>query len=175
MKTIRRILVPVGDFRAKSLPHVDKAAQLAAVWGAEVELFHDISVALPVEVLGTPGFKLRVVKAQCRQAALSELELLAKPLRKRRLRVSTAVAFDYPPYEAIVRRAHSIGADLIVAPRRDMHRLPVLLGYTDWELLRSSPVPVLLEPISKSFKHDADGGKLYKTEEVGWVVFPANQ
>jgi len=34
---------------------------------------------------------------------------------------------------------------------------------------------VILEPTSKSFKHDADGGKLYKTEEVGWVVFPANQ
>ena len=45
---------------------------------------------------------------------------------------------------ANLRRAVAIKADLIVAPCRARHRLPGLLGYTDWELLRLSPVPVLL-------------------------------
>jgi universal stress protein E len=152
MNTIRRILVPIGDFRVGSRPVIDKAAQLAAAWGAEVELFHDIYVAVPVEALGTPGFSLAVLKSQSKRAALDALERLAAPLRARGLKVSIAAAYDYPPYEAIVRRALSTGADLIVVPRRDAHRLPAVLGYTDWELLRLSPVPVLLVKSSASYR-----------------------
>lgn len=152
MKTIRRILVPIGDFRAGSRPVIDKAAHLASAWGAEVELFHDIYVAVPVEALGTPGFTLAVLKSQSKRAALDALERLAAPLRARGLKVSTAAVCDYPPYEAIVRRAIATGASLIVAPRRDAHRLPAVLGYTDWELLRLSPVPVLLVKSSASYR-----------------------
>jgi universal stress protein E len=43
-----------------------------------------------------------------------------------------------------VREARSWGADLVVVARSGHHRLPSLLGYTDWELLRSCPVPVLM-------------------------------
>jgi universal stress protein E len=152
MKAIRRILVPIGDFRARTLPVIDKAAQIASAWDAELELFHDISVAVPVEALGVPGFSLRALKSLSRRAALSGLERLAEPLRVRGLKVSTMAVLDYPPYEAIVRRAISSGANLIVAPRRNEHRLPALLGYTDWELLRLSPVPVLLVKSSVRYR-----------------------
>src|SRR5580658_8562836 len=38
------------------------------------------------------------------------------------------------------------------------------------------PTPArLLEPISKLFKQDAEGRKLYEAEEIGRVVFPADQ
>jgi universal stress protein E len=43
-----------------------------------------------------------------------------------------------------VRHALSTGADLIVTHQRGKHRLPRLLSHTDWELLRDSPLPVLL-------------------------------
>jgi universal stress protein E len=152
MNTIRRILVPIGDLRAGSRHVIDKAAHLASAWGAEVELFHDIYVAVPVEALGTPGFALAMLKSQSKRAALDALERLAAPLRARGLKVSTAAVCDYPPYEAIVRRAIATGANLIVAPRRDAHRLPAVLGYTDWELLRLSPVPVLLVKSSASYR-----------------------
>ena len=152
MKTIRRILVAIGDFRARTLPVINKAAQLASAWGAELELFHDIAVAIPVEALGTPGFTIRALKSLSRRAALDGLERLAAPLRARGLKVSTTAVFDYPPYEAIVRRAISSGANLIVAPRRNEHRLPALLGYTDWELLRLSPIPVLLVKTSARYR-----------------------
>ena len=75
---------------------------------------------------------------------MRRLEKLAEPLRARGLKVSVAAVWDFPPYEAVIRRAMAIGADLIVAQKRGHHRLPALLGYTDWELLRASPVPVLL-------------------------------
>jgi universal stress protein E len=69
---------------------------------------------------------------------------MAEPLRRKGLKVNTSAVWDYPPYEAVVRRALGIKADLIVVQKRGHHRLPALLGYTDWELLRASPVPVLL-------------------------------
>ena len=144
MRPIRSILVPVANYSARSLPVVNKAAQLAAALSARLELFHDLANPIAIEALESPGYTLKSLKANTREPAIEGLERLAAPLRARGLRVSIAAAWDYPPYEAILRRAVAIGADLIVAPRRDRHRLPALLGYTDWELLRLSPIPVLL-------------------------------
>jgi universal stress protein E len=151
MRPISSILVPVGNYSARSLPAVTKAAQLAAALSAKLELFHDIADPIAIDVLDGPKLTLRAFKANVRRSAIEGLERLAAPLRARGLRVSTAAAWDYPPYEAILRRAVAIGADMIVASRRDRHRLPALLGYTDWELLRLSPVPVLLVKTSTPY------------------------
>jgi universal stress protein E len=76
---------------------------------------------------------------------LRRLEALARPLRKTGLKVSTAAEWDYPAHEALVRRARLIGADLIVAEQHaGHHSAPRILRYTDWELVRHSPVPVLI-------------------------------
>jgi len=59
------------------------------------------------------------------------------------------VEWDYPPHEAILRRATAIGADLIIAECHKGGRTrPWLIHLTDWELLRTSTLPVLL------FKND---------------------
>jgi len=144
MQTITSILVPVRDYSARSLPVVKKAAQLAAALNAKLELFHDLAIPITIETLASSQNTLRYVKANARRPAIEGLERLAAPLRSGGLTVTTAAAWDYPPAEAILRRAVAIKADLIVAPCRARHRLPGLLGYTDWELLRLSPVPVLL-------------------------------
>jgi universal stress protein E len=61
---------------------------------------------------------------------------------------------DYPADEAIVRRARQIQADLIVADQHaGRHLLAGLLHLTDWELLRLSPVPVLLVKTSGVYRH----------------------
>lgn len=152
MRPISRILVPVRNFATRSA-YIDKAAQLAAAFGARIELFHDIADPIIVDdALRRPGFTFRRLKADLRQMALEGLERLAAPLRAEGVEVSTDAAWDYPPYEAILRRAAAMGADLIVAPRRARHRLPLLLGYTDWELLRLSPVPVLLVKASAPYE-----------------------
>jgi universal stress protein E len=153
MRPISRILAPVRNYSARSLAHVNKAAQLAKAFGARLELFHDIADPIIVDdALRRPGFTFSRLKADLRQLAVEGLERLAAPLRASGVNVSTAAAWDYPPYEAILRRAAAIGADLIVAPRRARHRLPALLGYTDWELLRLSPVPVLLVKTSAPYR-----------------------
>ena len=145
MRPISRILVPVRNFSVRSQPTSSKAAQLAKVFGARLELFHDIADPIIVDdALRRPGFTFRRLKADLRHMAIEGPGAFGGPLRAGGVDVSTAAAWDYPPYEAILRHASAMGADLIVAPRRARHRLPALLGYTDWELLRLSPVPVLL-------------------------------
>jgi universal stress protein E len=144
MREIRRILVPVRHYEARALPVLAKAAQLARAFGAQIELFHDIATPVLNEALGTPGYTLGSIKRAARDAALAGLERLAAPWRQRGVAVETCTVWDYPPAEAIVRRALATATDLIVVARHERHRLPALLGLTDWELLRQSPVPVLL-------------------------------
>jgi universal stress protein E len=153
MRPISRILVPVRNYSPRSSAHVNKAAQLAAAFSAKLELFHDIADPIIVDdALRRPGFTFSHLKTDLQRMAIEGLERLAAPLRLRGLTVSTAAVWDYPAYEAILRRAVKIGADLIVAPRRARHRLPALLGYTDWELLRLSPIPVLLVKNSAPYR-----------------------
>ena len=144
MRSIRRILVAVKDPSAKSLPAVRKAAQLARALGAELELFHSIAIPLYVDTYSSiePVSDIeRVIRGRC----LEDLEVVATSVRRKDLQVTVAAEWDYPIYEAVVRRAAHIKADLIVAEQHaGRHRAPSLLRLTDWELLRSSPVPVLL-------------------------------
>jgi len=55
MRPIKSILVPVGKFSARSLPIVNKAAQLAAALSARLELFHDMADPIMLAELGRPG------------------------------------------------------------------------------------------------------------------------
>lgn len=144
MAAFRKILVAVRNPRARRSVVVERAATLAAGSGARLELFHDLATPIYVDAVVGTGKTLSTITQAARAAALERLERLAAPLRARGLKVTTAAVWDYPPYEALVRRALAIKADLIVAHRRGHHRLPAMLGYTDWELLRASPVPVLL-------------------------------
>jgi len=144
MRRLRIILVAVRDLRKKRNVAIERAAALAAGAGARLELFHDLSAPVYVDAVVGTGEPLTGITREARNDALQRLERLAAPLRARGLKVDTAAVWDYPPYEAVIRRALSIGADLVVAHKHGHHRLPSLLGYTDWELLRLSPVPVLL-------------------------------
>ena len=150
-RKIRRILVAIKDPRARSLPALAKAAQIARACDARLELFHDLSDAVFVEALDTPA-AFRAVTHEGSRAALAALERVAVPLRAGGLTVRTAVEWDYPAHESIIRHALRVRADLIVTPSRARHRLPALLGYTDWSLLRDSPVPVLLVKSHRAYR-----------------------
>jgi universal stress protein E len=145
MRPVRRILVCIKEPTAKSLPALAKAAQLARATGASLELFHAIPDAVFVDALGGTDRSSGEYEARSTERYLGQLEALATPLRRRGIRVTTRADWDYPIYEAIVRRAAAIKADLIVAERHaTKHVAPWLLRFTDWELLRLSPAPVLL-------------------------------
>lgn len=144
MPKFRVILIGIRDLRARRSAAVEKAAKLAAASGARLELFHDLATPIYIDTIAGTGKSIDVLTRTARTNALGRLERLAEPLRARGLKVGTAAVWDFPPYEAVIRRAAAIKADLIVVQKQGHHRLPALLGYTDWELLRASPTPVLL-------------------------------
>jgi universal stress protein E len=145
MRSIRRILVALKDPEAAAAPALVKAAQLAKALGAELELFHAIATPLYVDGYGSSSLELPQLERSMRARALQGLEKLAAGLKRQRIKVSVAAAWDFPAYEAIIRRANRIKADLIVADQRDGRHLAAgLLHLTDWELLRLSPAAVLL-------------------------------
>jgi universal stress protein E len=144
-QSIRRILVAVKEVRGRTSPALKKAAQLARALDARLELFHVISEPIAVDALAFAGEGVDNFKAALLARYLKRLERLAAPLRHTGLNVSVAAEWDHPVHEALVRRAIQTGADLVVAERHaTRHVAPWMLRYNDWELLRHSPVPVLL-------------------------------
>jgi universal stress protein E len=146
MRAIRRIVVAIKDPEARSLPAVAKAAQLARALGAEMELFHAIDAPLHVNLADLRGGQdVKELEGDWRKRRLRQLDRAAARVSDAGLKVTTAVEWDYPGYAAVIRRARRIRADLIVAERHvGRHVVPWLLHMTDWELLRLSPVPVLI-------------------------------
>jgi universal stress protein E len=144
VKAIRRILVAVKDPEARQFPAVEKAAQLALASGASIELFHAISEPVYADFELTQE-SLQDLEASRSTRYWSRLEGIALGLRRRNIKVRTSAAWDFPTHESIVRRALAVKADLIIAECHAGRRLaPWLLHLTDWELLRTSPLPVLL-------------------------------
>lgn len=144
MRTIRRILVAVSELKATAQAPLELAARIARGCGAELELFHSLSAPVYADTVVGDDRTLSAYARETRERALLRLDRLAARLRVDGLRVAVHAEWDYPPFEAIVRRALASDAGLIVAARRGHHRFRALMGYTDWELLRASPIPVLL-------------------------------
>jgi len=154
-KRIRRILVTIGDVRRAPRSELRKAAALARATGASIELFH----ALAEPELGAAWRGVTTVEAVRRYrtlAAASRCQRLEQFTREKSLRGLTlrcTAAWDYPAHEAIVRRARSSRADLVIAATH-LHRLGgrLLLRNTDWELIRHCPVPLLLVKSRRQYR-----------------------
>jgi universal stress protein E len=153
MPVPKLILVAVKAPTSRSQPALRKAAQLAQATGAKLELFHAITTPLFVDAFALEGMSIPEVQKQWKQRTLRALERHAQRLRDQGLVVATSCDWDFPAYEAVVRRATRSGSDLIVAERHaTRHVLPWLLRFNDWELLRRSPVPVLLIKRARPWK-----------------------
>ena len=154
MRPIRRILVAIKDPGATALPAVAKAARIAAACGAHIELFHAIKATVWANTPAAYETAMSDLHETQRRHYQQRLERIAARVRLHGIKVATAVEYDFPAYDAIVRRACLIDADLIVARRRNRRSaMPGLLRLTDWELLRNSPVPVLLVKRSGLYRH----------------------
>jgi universal stress protein E len=144
---IRHILVAIRDLQHAPQKELRKAGCLARATGATVELFHAIS--LPDPGRGYPETKSRVMVDQEREAVTRSHERrLARLGQRRALRgvmVTCKATWDYPVHEAIIRRAVTTHADLVIAATHGHGlRERLLLRNTDWELVRHCPVPLLL-------------------------------
>src|SRR6476659_5767304 len=145
MNEIRRILVAIKDPAARTLPAVLKAAQLAKAFGAELVLFQ--SITRPIYLEGDVSYMndaLADAERCTADACASALEEIARKLRRKGIKASASAQFDYPIYEAIIREATRLKADLLVTEQHHGDRAASLLHRVAWQLLRLSPVPVLL-------------------------------
>ena len=152
MFPIHRILVAVKDTRSRHLGALHKAVQLARALDAEVCLFHAIADPLYVDV-PLDGESLPQIERENRETYRERLERLAQRVRRSGVEITTAAEWDFPTHEAVVRAAVHFEADLIVAEcHAKGHVAPWLLHFTDWELLRNSPIPVLLVKSTRPYR-----------------------
>jgi universal stress protein E len=156
MPAVHQIIVAVKALNGKPLPAVLKAAQLARASAAQLELFHALATPVYADPVLASGQGLLSLEHELRQNALRRLEAIADRLRVHGIKVTVSAEWDYPAHEAVVRRAQVIKADLIVASvHSGRHRLPWLLRLTDWELVRQSPIPLLLVKNPHPYRHPA--------------------
>ena len=144
MEKIAKILTVI-DPTVDDQPALRRAAWLARKTGAELELL----VCYYNEYLS--GDRLfdspSLEKARNEVIANQEkhLEELAEPIRAEGVVVTTTATWDHPLYEGIVRAAVASGADMVF---KDTHHhsavTRALLTNTDWNLIRTCPVPLWL-------------------------------
>jgi universal stress protein E len=138
MKEVRNILVVV-DPTAPTQPAVAKAMQLAKLLRARVELFVCDYRA------GLEGSSAEGARNNLMTQRRTSLEELAGPYRKNGIEVTVDVCFDNPLHEGLLRKIAKSHTDLCVKDTH-YHNLMrrTLITNTDWHLIRSSPVPLLL-------------------------------
>ncbi len=144
MRHVSKILAVI-DPTVQDQPAMRRAAWLASATDAELELL----VCYYNEYLSGDRLfdspSLEKARAEIMAVQSEHLEELAEPLRKGGVRVTTAAIWDHPLHDGIVRHAVTIAADIVV---KDTHHhsaiARALLTNTDWNLIRSCPMPLWL-------------------------------
>ena len=144
MTRFRKALVVV-DPTAKEQPGLQRAAWLAQQAGTGLELL----ICYYNEYLSGDRLFDSPSLARARDEVLERqkenLEQLAQPLRDDGITINTTTVWDHPLYEGIVRQASATGADVVI---KDTHHhgalTRALLTNTDWNLIRTCPVPLWL-------------------------------
>lgn len=153
MKRFSSILSVVDPTTADQ-PALKRAAWVATATGAQLRLV----ICYYNEYLAGDRFfdsqSLQKAREQMLASYERRLEDLAEPLRAGGLNVRTAVDWDRPLHEAIVRHAESIDADMVF---KDTHHHSALsravLTNTDWNLIRTCRAPLwLVKPAVRSGK-----------------------
>jgi universal stress protein E len=145
MKTIRRVLLAIRNPEARQQHGLAKAIQIARAFDARLELFHTLNDPVFVEYARCEDSNVDKLRERIEGEARIPLVRMCAKARKHGVQADYSVEWDYPPHEAIVRRAAAGGADLIIAEcHKGARTRPWLIHLTDWELLRASAVPVLL-------------------------------
>jgi universal stress protein E len=133
---LRRILVAIRDPKHVPVPQLRKSAAIAQASGASLELFHvvqDIGVVNPRN------------SRPVDEIALERLQRLERLPIFTGLPIRSHVVRDYPPHEAILKRAAASRADLVVAaPQSRTFGARFVLVNTDWELIHRCSCPLLL-------------------------------
>ena len=138
--TYAKILVVIrGDEMVQ--PAVRRATELASAT-TEVEVFAPVYNAhlqsYPLDDLS----HYERLRDQLVEKHVERAGAIASALKTQGVNATASAVWDYPYYEAIIRRAMAYDADLVIS--ESLARRPQALRYADWRLLIASPIPVLL-------------------------------
>lgn len=143
-RLFRAILVAIEFPHERRQPGLAKAAHLARRLGARLILVHcafDPYAQRPG--IQNAAFEQRIEKSVADRGA--GLERLARPLRRRGLKVAVRLLRDYPAFEGIVREVLRSKPDLVVAEsNRHTFGARLFLSNNDWQLILNCPAPLLL-------------------------------
>ena len=130
VKTIRRILFAVRNPDAPRQPGINKAIQIASSLGASLELFHALTSPVFLQLQPMTGESIETLRARPWRHVRNRLGEFRRPGTQAGRALEYSVEWDYPPHEAIVRRAGKIG--------RRPHRRRMPPGYAHACLADSS-------------------------------------
>jgi nucleotide-binding universal stress UspA family protein len=148
MNEWRKILVPV-DFSDDSRQALRSACELAARYGARVDVIHVVQAPVYVGDLVAPG-GVRLVDF-LREEAQEQLSTFAAETAELEPVRGQVGVFVGAPAEVILRRADEAAADLIVMGTRGRTGLAhVLLGSVAERVLRHAHRPVLVVPAPRA-------------------------
>ena len=144
MHNYRKILVPV-DFSEHSEQAIGRAVNMAALYGAEIELFHVTEVpTYPIledmAVTGVPGIWDVELTQEIVNAAEERLKKLAKANGVKPEHCQVVVGI---PSVDIVDHAEEVGADLIVMGRHGVSFIEKLMGSTTDAVLHHAKCDVM--------------------------------
>ena len=135
----------VIDAEANHQAALDKALQFARVDEFELVLFSCDHTQYLVEGYYFDAAEVAKLRGEYIAERLAMLEEIAEPLRENGLNVSTVAEWSYPNYEGVISEAEKQGVDLIIYHvERHGAVSRMLLTHDDWQLVRLSPVPLLL-------------------------------
>ena len=142
----RTILVLVDPASTETQPVVERAIWLAQRCSADLELF---AVDFDSNVNTGDGSRSKasddVKPEQILSLHRQQLEALAGPARARGVEVAVDVAWAHPLGDAIVRKILASRPWLVAKDTQHLNLVQrTLLTNTDWQLIRSCPVPLLL-------------------------------
>lgn len=150
MKSLLVVLNDESDFSssdAEAPAALSKAKRLVAADKAGAEL-HLLCVAynkyLDHDYLALE-FNQRQKRQQHCDELNSKLDTMVEDLQAEGYRASGKVVWGYPRYEAVLAGIEETGADLVVQPARSYGAIERYhLSNDAWQLVRQSPVPLLL-------------------------------
>jgi nucleotide-binding universal stress UspA family protein len=166
-RTPRRVLAPT-DFSLASRLALPLAAEVAALYGADLDLLHVLEPVRFVEVIAGTQLAAGLLpelrdEAERRLDALADSRALVETLRDPEAPIEGGVPArievrlaEGRAAESIAEVAQSERADVVVMAKRGLHGVErPLLGSVTERLCRLAPCPVLVVPIGADDEDDA--------------------
>jgi universal stress protein E len=153
MTDMKRILVAVADPGVRRSLALARAGEFAARTGARVTIFHSLySPYVASEQFFDPADLERDIAAAVNRVK-EQLERLARPLASAGVEAHVRCRWDYPVHDSIVREVVRERIDLLILEsHRHRAAARLVLGNTDWQLIRLCPCPLLLVKTQRAYE-----------------------